>query len=274
VSTELATLLSTARTAVEHGATYLRTHQPRTITAKSDRDMVTDLDLTIERLLRDELTHQTPDIGVHGEEEGGTTSDTRWVLDPIDGTANLTHSIPLTGISLALVHANKPVLGVIALPQLNHTYWAATGLGAFRDGHPITASNPTTLAASIVAIGDYATGPTTTGARNATALAIHTALAPRAQRIRMLGSAAIDLAWTADASLAASITLGNQSWDMAAGSIIAREAGAHVVDLDGSTHDTTSRFTIAAAPTLLPEILTVVRQAAANTGLTDQQTPC
>jgi myo-inositol-1(or 4)-monophosphatase len=271
VNTELATLLSIARTAVEHGATYLRTHQPRTITAKGDRDMVTDLDLTIERLLRDELTHHTPDIGVHGEEEGGTTGDTRWVLDPIDGTANLTHSIPLTGISLALIHANKPELGVIALPQLNHTYWAATGLGAFRDGHPITASSPTTLAASIVAIGDYGTGPTT-AARNAAALAIHAALAPRAQRIRMLGSAAVDLAWTADASLGASITLGNRPWDMAAGSIIAREAGAHVVDLDGNTHDTTSRFTIAAAPTLLPEILTVVRQAAANTGLTDQPT--
>ena len=273
MNTELVTLLSIARTAVEHGATYLRAHQPRTITAKGDRDMVTDLDLAIERLLRDELTHQTPDIGVHGEEEDGPTSDTRWILDPIDGTANLTHSIPLTGISLALIHANKPVLGVIALPPLNRTYWAANGLGAFRDGHPITAASPTTLAQSIVAMGDYATGPTT-GARNATALAIHAALAPRAQRIRMLGSAAVDLVWTADASLAASITLGNQSWDMAAGSIIAREAGAQVVDLDGSTHDTTSRFTIAAAPNLLPEILDVVRQAAASTGLTDQQTPC
>jgi myo-inositol-1(or 4)-monophosphatase len=273
VSTELARLLSIARTAVEHGATYLRTHQPSTITAKGDRDMVTDLDLTIERLIRDELTHHTPDIGVHGEEEGGPTTGTWWVLDPIDGTANLTHRIPLTGISLALVHANTPVLGVIALPMLSHTYWAATGLGAFRDGHSITASRPTTLAASIVAIGDYATGPTA-GARNATALAIHAALAPHAQRIRMLGSAAVDLAWTADASLAASITLGNRPWDMAAGSIIAREAGAHVVDLDGTPHDTTSRFTIAATPNLLPQILDVVRQAAADTGLTRAQTPC
>lgn len=273
MSTELATLLSIAQSAVEHGATYLRTHQPRTITAKGDRDMVTDLDLAIEGLLRDELTHQTPDIGVHGEEEGGPTSGTRWVLDPIDGTANLTHHIPLTGISLALIHTNQPVLGVIALPLLNRTYWAANGLGAFRDGHPITATKPTTLAESIVAIGDYATGPTT-AARNATTLAIHTALAPRAQRIRMLGSSAIDLAWTADATLAASITLGNQTWDMAAGSIIAREAGAHVVDLDGTPHDTTSRFTIATAPTLLQQILDVVRQATANTGFHDQPTPC
>jgi myo-inositol-1(or 4)-monophosphatase len=273
VRTNLATLLTIAQATVEHGANYLRTHRPRASTAKGDRDMVTDIDLAVERLLRNELACKAPEIGMFGEQEGGDTSGTRWVLDPVDGTANLTHGIPLTGISLALLIGEQPVLGVIALPLLDRTYWAADGLGAFRNGHPISAAGPTILAESIVAIGDYGTGPDAVP-RNATALAIHTELAPRAQRIRMLGSAALDLAWTADASLGASITLGNRTWDMAAGAIIAREAGAQVVDLDGSPHTDTSRFTIAAAPDLLEEILDTVRHATALAGFANQETPC
>ena len=146
MNAELAGLLPIAQASVEHGAAFLRAHRPRTCRAKGDRDMVTDVDLAIERLLRGELGRATPGIGVHGEEEGGQTSGTRWVIDPVDGTANLTHGIPLTGTCLALVVDDRPVLGVIALPLLNRTYWAADGLGAFRDGHPIHITGPTGLA--------------------------------------------------------------------------------------------------------------------------------
>jgi myo-inositol-1(or 4)-monophosphatase len=127
--------------------------------------MATDVDLAIERILRDELTRATPGIGVQGEEEGGPTSGTRWVIDPVDGTANLTHDIPLTGISLALVVDEDPLLGVIALPQLDRTYWAADGLGACRDGHPIRIAGPARLDEAIVAVGDYATTTSSPGPR-------------------------------------------------------------------------------------------------------------
>lgn len=221
-------------------------------------------------MLRDELIRATPGIGVQGEEEGGPTSGTRWVVDPVDGTANLTHDIPLTGISLALIVDEEPLVGVIALPQLDRAYWAADGLGACRNGHPIRVTGPTRLDEAIVAVGDYGTGPGA-ATRNATIVAIHAALAPRAQRVRMLGSAAADLALLAESALGASITLGNRTWDMAAGAVIAREAGAHVTDLDGSDHTAASRCTIAAAPALIEDILDIVRQASAINGFTGEE---
>lgn len=270
---DLVTLLPIARAAVEHGGAILRAGSPRTSITKGDRDMVTDVDLAIERLLRDELTRATPGIGVYGEEEGGQTSGTRWVIDPVDGTANLSRNIPLTGVSLALVVDEQPVLGVIALPRLDRTYWAATDLGAHRDGNPIRVTSPAQLAEAIVAIGDYGTGPDA-AARNAAMLAIHAALAPRALRIRMLGSAAVDLALIADSALGASITLGNQTWDMAAGAIIASEAGAHVTDLDGTTHTTTSRCTIAAAPSLIDDVLDIVQHASATADFASEEGSC
>jgi myo-inositol-1(or 4)-monophosphatase len=273
VNIELSSLLSIAQATAAHGAAFLRAHSPRTCTAKGDRDMVTDVDIAVERLLRDQLNRATPGIGVLGEEEGGHTDGTRWVIDPVDGTANFTHAIPLVGICLALVVDDHPVLGVIALPLLNRTYWAGEGLGAFRDGHRLHITGPDKLAEAIVAIGDYGTGPGT-AARNATTLAIHAALAPRAQRLRMLGSAAVDLALVADAAVGASITLGNRTWDTAAGAIIAREAGARVTDLDGTDHTTTSRCTIAAAPALIDDILAVVQHASTTTGFAGEEASC
>ena len=100
--------------------------------------------------------------------------------------------------------------------------------------------------------------------RNQTALAIHAGLAPRAQKVRMLGSAAADLALVADGTLDASITLGNRPWDMAAGVVIARAAGAIIMDADGSPYTLGSLATIAAAPGLAGPVFGIVRSAAAT----------
>ena len=145
--------------------------------------------------------------------------------------------------------------------------------GAFRDGQPIHVTGQTCLAEAIVALGDYGTA-TAASNRNTAMLAIHAALAPRALRIRMLGSAAVDLALLADAALGASITLGNRTWDMAAGAVIAREAGAQVTDLDGTDHTTSSRCTIAATPNLIENILDVVQHASTTAGFTGEEGSC
>jgi myo-inositol-1(or 4)-monophosphatase len=107
-------------------------------------------------------------------------------------------------------------------------------------------------------MGDYAVGAGAE-AKNRARLSTTEALAARALRVRMLGSAAIDLAWLAEGKLDASITLSNRSWDVAAGVILAREAGARVIDLDGREHTTDSAATIGAGPQLLGELLPVVR---------------
>lgn len=260
---EIDRYLSIAQSAVDLAATHVQTRRPAEIASKGDRDLVTDTDLDIERRLRGLLAAATPGIPLLGEEEGGASPDApvMWVLDPVDGTSNYARDLPLVGVSLALVRDNEPVLGVVALPLLGRRYWAALGRGAHRDGLAVASARTSRVDEAIIAIGDYGTGPNSQS-RNAAALALHAHLAPRAHRVRMLGSAAVDLAWIADGTLDASITLGNRPWDTAAGVVIAREAGARVVDLDGSDHTTRSRCTIAAAPGLCDQIVDAVQRAA------------
>lgn len=262
---DLPALLDIAREAVSAAARDLCAGTVSQVTAKGDRDVVTDLDIAVERRTRGFLRHRTPAIGFLGEEEGGDTGHgLRWILDPVDGTANFIRGLPLTGISLALADDDQPLLGVISLPQLGRTYWAADGPGAWRDGHPVRASSASRLPEAMIAVGDYGTGPDA-AERNQAALAIHAALAPSAGKVRMLGSAAADLALVADGTLDASLTLGNRPWDMAAGAVIARAAGAIIMDADGSPYTLGSLATIAAAPRLAGPVLGIVRAATAGT---------
>lgn len=262
---DLPGLLNLARSVTDRSEQQLRELTPCHITVKGDRDMVTNVDLAIERQARELLLRHAPGTGFFGEEEGGTTDvETYWIIDPIDGTANFIRTVPLCGISLALVHQGVPVLGVIHLPLLNRRYWAAHGLGAFRDEHPIHASATRTLREAMIAMGDYGTGPDAPE-RNRVCLSIQAHLASRAQRVRMFGSAAVDLALVADGTIDACITLGNHDWDMAAGVAIAREAGAVVMDTDGSPHTPASATTTATAPDLRDAVLDILRATTAGT---------
>ena len=136
----------------------------------------------------------------------------RWVLDPIDGTVNFVHGLPLYAISLALTSGQQPVLGIIDLPALNTRFHAALGLGALCGQKQLTAPPPPAdLAAAIVAIGDYAVGERAE-TKNRIRLGVTTRLAAKVLRVRMLGAAAIDLAWLAQGVIDASVTLSNSPW--------------------------------------------------------------
>ena len=246
--------LIAAHEAVDLADKILKMTRDRSVAFKGDRDPVTETDLAIERAMRDSLHRATPEAGFLGEETGGSTDGLAWVLDPIDGTANFTHGVPLTAVSLALLDHGEPVIGLIAVEAEGVRYAAARGQGATRDGDLIMASACTELRSAIVAMGDYATGPEA-AKRNQVRLHITSILADRAQRVRMLGSAAIDLAWVAAGKLDASVMLSNKPWDTAAGVLLAREAGARVTDLDGQDHELTSAATIAAAPGLRERLL-------------------
>lgn len=239
--------LAAAHDAVDLADAILRANRDRTVAFKGDRDPVTETDLAIERAMRDSLYRATPEAGFLGEETGGSTDGLAWVLDPIDGTANFTHGVPLTAVSLALLDHGEPVVGLIAVQAEGVRYSATRGQGATRDGDPIRASACTQLRSAMIALGDYATG-TNAHERNQARLRITAVLAARAQRVRMLGSAAIDLVWVAAGKLDASVMLSNKPWDTAAGVLLAREAGARVTDLDGRNHELGSTATVAAAP--------------------------
>jgi myo-inositol-1(or 4)-monophosphatase len=256
-------LVPLALEAVAIAGDLIRSRRPGSLTAKGDRDMASELDYAVEREVRAHLRRRTPGVAILGEEEGVTghyDGGLLWTLDPIDGTANFVHGMPLTGVSLGLLRGDRPVLGVIDLPFLDARYWAVENAGAYRGERRIEASRTTGLGEAIVAIGDYAVGA---GAqeKNLLRLALNAHLAGRVQRVRMLGSAAIDLAWLAEGKLDASMTLSNKPWDTAAGVAIAREAGAVVVDLDGSDHTSASAATIAVTPGVAGELLDLVGQA-------------
>jgi myo-inositol-1(or 4)-monophosphatase len=262
-------LLPVAFQAADTASELIRTRRPASVTEKSDRDLVSDVDLAIERAIRTFLHEVTPDVGFLGEEEGRTGdpgTEWLWTLDPIDGTSNFAHGLPLCATSLALLRNGRPVLAVIDAPFLGQRYHAIEGHGAYTGARPMKASTTTHLRDAVVAIGDYAVG---NGAdrKNEVRLAATIQLAARVHRIRMLGTAALDLAWVADGRLDASVTLANQPWDTAAGVLLAREAGATVVDADGRPHNLDSASTIAAPAPLLSQLIPLLRAA----DLTDSQ---
>jgi myo-inositol-1(or 4)-monophosphatase len=257
--TSNADLLTVAQKAVDRARDYLQTHRPSAIIAKGDRDVASDVDYAIERDLRDALSRSTPTIGFLGEEEGtsGNMTGLVWVLDPVDGTVNFTHGHPLVSVSLALLDDSRPVLGIVDIPAMGLRYWAANGEGAFRNGTPIKASSTQHLRDALIAIGDYAVGDGAAD-RNATRLALTGRLAAHVQRIRMHGSAAVDLAWLASGVIDGVVILANNPWDVAAGVAIAREAGALVLGADGSMHDMAATETIGVAPALEASLLSLL----------------
>jgi len=257
-------LLATACRAMDIAREMFLTHSPGQLTAKGDRDMASEVDYAIERRLAAYLRTATPDIGFLGEEDGnrGEPTELTWALDPVDGTVNFIHGSPLCGISLALIQDRSPVVGVVDLPHLNLRYTASLGAGAYCGDKRLAVSTAATLAEAVVAIGDYAVGPDA-AEKNRVRLAITQRLAASAQRVRMHGSAAIDLVWLAEGRIDGVIMMSNNPWDTAAGVIIAREAGAYVADRDGTAHTRESRATIAANPTLLPALIEIVTEASA-----------
>lgn len=257
--TSYAELLSVASEAVDVAREIFLTHAPGHLTAKGDRDMASEVDYAIERKLAAFLREKTPDIGFLGEEHGkrGIPSDLTWTLDPIDGTVNFIHGSPLCGISLALLHDKTPVVGVVDIPFLGMRYTATQSGGAYNGEHRLSVSGVATLGEAVVAIGDYAVGECAK-AKNKVRLDVTSQLAATVQRVRMHGSAAIDLVWLAEGRVDAVVIMSNQPWDTAAGVIIAREAGAEVVDQDGTPHASDSTATIAANPKLLPAALDLI----------------
>lgn len=247
--------LDIASAAVARAARTLAERAVGTVEAKGERDLVTDLDRAIEDDVRAFLARETPEIGFLGEESGGTGEGRYWLLDPIDGTVNLVHGLPLVAVALALIDEHGDTeAAVIALPRSGAHYSAARGAGAHRDGTPIHASTTDRLDRAVVSLGDFAVGE---GAaeKNAERLAITGRLAAGAERLRMIGSACTALSWVADGTLDATLIHHNTPWDTLAGVLIAREAGAIAVDRQGRPHTRDSATTVVVAPALLASLL-------------------
>lgn len=256
-------LLLAAEHAVDVGAQTLcqgRSHIGALI-GKGDRDFATDVDLRIESEIKASLAQATPEIPFLGEEENGARlGHTRWVLDPIDGTINFARDSPLCSISLSLVIGGQPVLGIVDAPLLGERFIARQGGGAYLNGVRISVAEVSGLREAIVGVADFKVG-VGSEEENRVHLAVLARLARESLRVRMLGSAALDLAWLAAGRLNATLMLSNLPWDVTAGLLLVREAGGVVFDYDGSPHDADSRYTLASVPSLVEPVRKIVAEA-------------
>ena len=152
----------------------------------------------------------------------------RWVLDPIDGTTNYARGLPLWGSSLALLHRNQSVVGVITIPDTSETYSASLGAPAYRNGSLIEVSKRRTLKDAVVAM----TWGKTADHRKRVLTAAQ-ALVPTTAEVLSVGASSIALSWLAAGHIDAVVASGDL-WEFAAGFLIAKQMGAVVSEWDGS----------------------------------------
>lgn len=214
---------------------------------KTDRDYATATDYAIEDGVRYLLAVETPELGFLGEERGHTGNrETYWCLDPVDGTTNYTRGLPNYGVSLALVDRETPVFGAIALPAHQERYMTSDRVAQL-NGQAISVADTSSLSEAIISFGDFATGPGSE-AKNRRRLAMVGQLAATVGRVRMLGSAATDLAWLAAGRLDAVVIDANHLWDLAAGVALVQAAGATVTHIDGTAYAIAGPDLLAAVP--------------------------
>ena len=263
-------LLAIAKQVTALASELVRSKSPHMLTSKGDRNLTSDVDIAVEQFVRNFLREHTPDLGFLGEEGGGTgrTDGLRWVLDPVDGTINFIHGLPLCAVSLSLLKDDSAIIGVIDMPFLEAQYYALINHGSYVKNQRLHVSATQALSTALISIDQYTFGA---GSEYINLIRRRLAehLAPRVQRVRMLGASSIDLAWTAHGRLDACIMLGNKPWDTSAGVLIAREAGARVLDLHGANHAMDSSATIAVTPSLEHELMAAIGGAIADTAATE-----
>jgi myo-inositol-1(or 4)-monophosphatase len=225
---------------------------------KGPGDFATETDLAIEERAGKMLRDRTG-IAVHGEELGGPSPEhgVVWVLDPIDGTANFSRRLPLTGMNAALLVDGVPIVGLSWLPLLGERYLAVVGGPVRRNGLPIAPLSPARLGEVIVTVSNVS-AYRRSRFPPAFRLALLEAAGRRALRVRVLGSAALDLAWSAAGLIGAAIQFGNHPWDNAPGACLVRAAGGTLADLAAGTYGIGSDSLVAGAPGVVEELLTVI----------------
>lgn len=223
-------------------------------------DVVTEADREVERLVLGRLQDARPQDGVLGEEGASvpSTSGSTWVVDPIDGTVNYLYDIPAYAVSVAAVAGDprdpaghQTLAGCVHNPVSGETFTATRGGGAFLDGRRLAVSRQDDLSLALLATGfGYDV------ARRRRQAEILAALLPVVRDVRRMGSAALDLCQVACARVDAYYERGLNPWDLAAGALVAREAGALVTGLGDAPAG--EALVVAAGPTLHPALQAIL----------------
>lgn len=229
------------------------------VTHKGPIDLVTDADTASEALVAEALARAVPSWPIVGEESGGSapTDSPYWLVDPLDGTTNYVHGLPYYAVSIALMQGDRPLVGVVYLPELDDLFEAVAGEGARRNGATIRVSATGSLADALVATGF----PYDVWTATEDVLASLGAVLRRARGIRRLGAAAVDLCYVAAGVFDAFFELRLKPWDYAAGALVVEEAGGRVSAFDGSPLTTRSTSVLATNGALHEEMLDALANA-------------
>jgi myo-inositol-1(or 4)-monophosphatase len=203
------------------------------VSVKGPGDFVTAADRRAEKVLFEELSRARPGYGFHMEESGlveGTDKSHTWRIDPLDGTSNFLHGVPIFAVSLALEREGQLVAGVIYNPATDDLFVAEKGQGAYHNNRRMRVAARRTLGESMIACGI----PPLARLKDHSQFKIDLAAAmAKVGNIRRFGAAALDLAMVASGRFDGYWERGINSWDVAAGIVMVREAGGFVTDLDG-----------------------------------------
>ncbi|MEY3965797.1 MAG: hypothetical protein RL263_966 [Bacteroidota bacterium] len=202
------------------------------IEEKTANQLVSFVDKNSEQMLVDGLKTLLPNSTIIGEEsapENRTLTSETWIIDPLDGTTNFLHGLPVFSISVALFVDGQPHLAVVECPALKESFTAALGKGAWLNGEPIAVATNPDLKNSLIATGF----PYYTFGKMSEYLELLEVFMRSTQGLRRMGSAAIDLAYVACGRFDAFFEMNLSPWDIAAGILLVREAGGQVTDFHG-----------------------------------------
>jgi myo-inositol-1(or 4)-monophosphatase len=220
-------------------------------------DLVTEVDMEVERMFRALIGQRFPDHDILAEELGQTTSGARyrWVFDPLDGTTNYAHGLPIFCSTVALELDGEAIVGAVFDPNRKELFTAERGVGAWVNGAPMRVSPAATLVDSVLVTGF----PYDVRDRIDDILGLFTGFLREARAIRRLGSAAIDLCWVAAGRMDAFWEQGLQPWDTTAGALIVQEAGGRVTALDGGPFVPATRQCLASNGLIHDAMLDIAR---------------
>lgn len=225
--------LATAIEVVTHAGAIQRARfgSGVTVAKKGAIDLVTEVDLEVERACRAILGARFPDHDILAEELGGGTAEKshRWVFDPLDGTTNFAHGIPIFCASLALEIDGEAVVGAVFDPNRQELFTAERGVGAWLNGAPLRTSSAATLIDAVLVTGF----PYDVHSTLDDVIGLFSAFVAESRAVRRLGSAAIDLCWVAAGRMDGFWEERLQPWDTRAGALLVQEAGGTVTGLDG-----------------------------------------
>ena len=224
----LATAVKAARAAGK--LMHANWHKPKRVNSAEAHDIKLELDVQCQALIEKTLATAFPQIPVLGEEgsTGDTTAEYRWVIDPIDGTVNYFYGLPHACVSIALEHRNKSVVGVIYDPFTDELWTTTKGQPTRLNGKIVRVSNRTNLSDCIIAMGFSKSRDNLEKS-----LPHLIRISKQAKKIRIMGSAALELVYVASGRLDAYIERTINLWDVAAGSLLVENAGGEFYTVPG-----------------------------------------